>query len=374
MNIIQLTGSLTRSAGGLYYSVSGLSQALIKNGLAVDVWGLGKVPDSLSNPWQGVPIRLFKTWGPAAFGFAPGLTNSLIAAEPDIVHLHGLWLHLSRDVWRWHRSTRRPVFISPRGMLDPWALKHKAWKKKLAGAFYENANLNECSCLHALCVSEAHSMRAFGLKGPIALIPNGVDLPLLNNGRQPKEKILLYMGRLHTKKNLEPLIQAWADLGIGARHGWILRIAGWGEQAYIAKLKSQASPGIEFIGEVYGEPKEKILREAGAFILPSLSEGLPMAVLEAWSYGLPVLMSKECNLPEGFAASAAINTGTTTDSIIEALNVLFNADPIARQSMGDKGRRLIEMNYTWPIVAEKMLQAYKWSLHQGPKPNCILEA
>ena len=111
---------------------------------------------------------------------------------------------------------------------------------------------------------------------------------------------------------------------------------------------------------------------ADAFVLPSLSEGLPVAVLEAWSYGLPVLMTEACNLPEGFAAGAALPIGTDRAGIAAGLRRLFALSDAERRDMGARGRALVRERFTWASVGAQMAAVYQWVLGGGPPPSCVL--
>jgi len=125
------------------------------------------------------------------------------------------------------------------------------------------------------------------------------------------------------------------------------------------------------LGPCFGPEKDALLRRADAFILPSLSEGLPMAVLEAWAYAKPVLMTPECNLPEGFAAGAAIRIDPNAGAIARGLRDLFSAPGSALRAMGWAGRALVEERFTWPKIAQDMKAVYGWVLGQGPRPGCV---
>jgi poly(glycerol-phosphate) alpha-glucosyltransferase len=159
--------------------------------------------------------------------------------------------------------------------------------------------------------------------------------------------------------------------------GWRLIIAGWDQLGHQAELQALAAEPhsdsrIEFVGPQFGEAKSALFRKASAFILPSLSEGLPMSVLEAWSWRLPVLMTTNCNLPEGSKAGAAIMMEPDMEDISKALAELFSMDRIEREAMGARGRRLVEEKFQWARVAEQMTQVYDWVLGRGPRPACVL--
>jgi poly(glycerol-phosphate) alpha-glucosyltransferase len=129
---------------------------------------------------------------------------------------------------------------------------------------------------------------------------------------------------------------------------------------------------VHFIGPMYGQEKEAAFSHADAFVLPSYSEGLPMAVLEAWSYRLPVLMTPECNIPEGFAKDAAVRIRPDPDSVTRGLQQLVAVPVHERTEMGERGRSLVEERFTWPRVAEQMHHVYRWMLGEAGQPDCVI--
>jgi glycosyltransferase involved in cell wall biosynthesis len=132
----------------------------------------------------------------------------------------------------------------------------------------------------------------------------------------------------------------------------------------IRDIRGQNSDALDavdvvYYGPAFGEDKEALLRSADAFILPSFSEGLPMSVLEAWSYGLPVVMTPECNLPEGFASDAALEIRSGEGSFQAGMRTLIEMTDRERAAMGMRGRRLVEERFTWPKVAAQMKALYE---------------
>lgn len=420
MKVVFLSGSLSRKAGGVFEATRRLALSLQQEpGVEVEV--LGVQDDAWLEDeklWHPVPALAFHRKGPFSFAYAPGLREHLEHAQPGLLHTHGLWMYPSVAARGWSRRAGRPHVVTPHGMLDPWALANSRWKKRLAGWLFENANLRTAACIHALCESEAQSIRAYGLRNPICVIPNGIDLPDLSgaqgaeNKRQIPErpagggmtladwrsagrKILLYLGRIHPKKGLVNLLHAWrvAQGAEGkAESEWVLGIAGWDQGGHEAELKRLAtelkipwvdgrehnSPvcgesSVVFLGPQFGEGKAACYRSCDGFILPSFSEGLPMVVLEAWANGKPVLMTAECNLPEGFAANAAVRIETNADSIAEGIRNLFQAPSSKLQAMGKRGRQLVADKFTWPKIAADMKSVYEWVTGGGSMPFSVLQ-
>lgn len=381
-----LTDSISRKAGGLHESVRRLVQSLRVCEVEVRVL---TVEDEFTGEdlavWQPVPVDIFPRSWPFAFGYAPGFLQVLQDYGPDLTHTHGIWLYPSIATAAYCTRRRVPYMISPHGMVDPWAVRHQRWKKVIAYAIYETNHLHGARCIRALCESEALSVRRMGLRNPVAVVPNGIDLPLnsgaepgtseapWSNSMEPGRKVLLFLSRIHRKKGLDNLLRAWAK---AKPRGWGLVVAGWDQGGYEGELKAMKEDlgigdSVFFAGPLFGEAKDAAYRRADAFILPSLSEGLPMVVLEAWAYGKPVLMTPECNLPEGFAADAAIRIEGTTDGIVKGLQNLLRFSDGDLKEMGAKGRRLVEERFTWNQIATQVKETYEWMLGGGPAPAWV---
>lgn len=373
---VAVLSTVSRLSGGLFYSVRGLTRALTHSGWeAVVLSPQDRFSEKDLAVWQPLPVELFNVHGPLKT--SPAMRRRLMRADMDLMHVHGIWLDSQWAAMSRQKRDGTPVIVSPRGMLDPWAVQHASWKKRLVEKLFARKALERATCIHALCRSEAEAVRAYGLTNPVALIPNGVALPRLDGpGRegQPPDrwKKLLFLGRIHPKKGLQELLSAWA----GLHPSWELLIAGWDDGGYEAGLKALAAElnlgeSVRFVGPAYGAEKERLLRDADAFILPSFSEGLPMSVLEAWSYGLPAVMTGFCNLPEGFEAGAAIRVAPEPESIRDGLRRLMAMDDAALAGMGGCGRRLVEESFSWDGIAERMARVYEWCVNGGPPPACV---
>jgi poly(glycerol-phosphate) alpha-glucosyltransferase len=380
-----VTGSASRLAGGLFNSVRLSARALSNNGLDVTILALEDrhSAEDLAE-WSPLPL-LTKPRGPSTLGYAPGIGEALRTHSFDIVHQHGIWQAFSAQVSAWRDRTRQPVMISPRGMLDQWALRNAELKKRLASALFERRNLASARCLHALTDAEAHAMRAFGLTNPIAVIPNGADVPakidLPPPSWWPGGKVLLFVGRIHRKKGILELIEAFAQLHRRAPHitsEWRVVIAGWDDGGHEAIVRSAIgrlglADRVHLPGAIYGAEKSGAFHHAAAFALPSHSEGLPMSVLEAWAHALPVFMTDSCNLEDSFKSGAAARIESAPDALATSLEHLLS--PAFRSSlveMGRRGRELVQLEYGWDKIARHHAEVYQWMLGRAAAPpNCV---
>ena len=392
MKIGILTSSVSRRAGGIFNAVRSLSQSLSSSqNCWVEVFGLeDDCTAEDQKTWGTLSTKIASVRGPTSFSYAPALETLLHDANLNLLHTHGLWMYPSVAGLQWARRRKNPYLVTPHGMLDPWAVGNARWKKRLAGWLYENAHLHGATCVHALCEAEVHAIRTYGLKNPICLIPNGVEIPkeLAADAPSWKEdvpagsKILLYLGRLHPKKGLVNLLLAW---DIARRKeprkaaDWCLAVAGWDQNGHEDELRTVCKKlcvesSVRFVGPQFGIDKHKTYYAASVFILPSLSEGLPVAVLEAWSYRLPVLMTSQCNLPEGVRAEAALQIEPEPNTIARSLIELFSMSDSERAAIGRRGRQLVEMHFSWPKIAEELYSVYEWMLGGGNQPACIISS
>lgn len=375
MRVGVVVDSISRNAGGLFLSVRSLSKELQKLGLDVEVFALRDAWSDLDlEAWAPLTPHLYEPLGPRRVGYSPDLRPGLAAAQLDLLHLHGIWQFSSVATSWWGKG--RPTIVSPRGMLDDWALANSAFVKRLAWLMFERSNMSNASCLHALCEEEYQAFRALGLDNPIAVVPNGVKIEsTLSVSKKNQRSTMLFLGRLHPKKGLDELLEGWSLCG-APNSNWKLKIAGHGDSKYEAHLMNLTESfglgkSVEFLGPVYGEQKALELRQADAFVLPSFSEGLPMAVLEAWSYSLPVLMTDECNLKVGFSNDAAVRISNEPHELGEQLQRFFDLDWQRREKIGANGYKLARDQFSWDGLARQMNAVYQWLLGKSEKPECV---
>lgn len=315
------------------------------------------------------------------------LHRAVVTAAPQLVHLHGLWRSPTRIATRLTRADV-PLVIAPHGMLDPGALAISRRKKQLVWRLWERRSLQSARCLHALCPAEADAIRALLSEVPIAVIPNGVELPQASDASSSAappwagvipagEPVLLFLGRFHHKKGLAPLLNAWQAVAPAAeRHHFWLALVGYGDEGALARRVAEAQgrgelQRVRLFGPVFGAEKAAALAAATAFVLPSFSEGLPMAALEAMAYQRPCLLSAACNLPEAFHVGAALPAEPNPSSLAAALERCFELTAAERTAMGHAGQALVRERFSWPQVAAQTRELYSWVLGGGSPPAFV---
>lgn len=382
MKIVSCLTSLTRNSGGLFTSVKELTNH-VNSFHDVENVILGpydnEFPDDIASwkPARTIDVPVLNNF--LHFNYSPNFLSVINSERPDIVHAHGLWQYQSIVVNRLKRRTGTPYVVSPHGMLDNWAVNHHKARKLIALYLYESSFLNSANTIRALCASEAESIRQLGIKSPIAIIPNGISplsvnfVPKIVKTNKSPVKKLLYLGRIHEKKGIYNLVNAWSALN---NQDWFLTIAGWGDKHSENRLSSlikkvQNNRNIEYVGPVHGAAKDDLLSDCDAFILPSYSEGMPMAVLEAMAHSKFTVLTPQCNIPEAVAAGAALEIEPGISGLMTGLPKLFAMDDFARMQSGIKGSKLIESLFLWPTIAQNLFTTYEWILGRRSKPDFV---
>lgn len=307
-------------------------------------------------------------------GFYSGVRQ---AGERDVsvVHDSGLWLPMHVDVAgaAWRSGT--PLVISPKGMLMPWARQYKRVKKEISWWLYQRWALASAAMLHATAPSEADAIRSVGLHQPIAVIPNGVTIPehLPESPPPGKHKTALFLSRVHPKKGLPLLLDAWATVQPA---NWRLIIAGPDELGHTSELQAMAravglQDVVSFSGPVAEQDKWELYAAADLFVLPTHSENFGIVVPEALAAGTPVLTTTGAPWGEVETRDCGWWVSPTVKDITEALADAVSRSTAERAAMGQRGRQLVEENYTWEVLGKEMVAAYRWLVGRGPRPDCV---
>jgi glycosyltransferase involved in cell wall biosynthesis len=363
-----------RRDGGMVPSILGMTGALAR----------GFNPVRIVTPTPSRTEAITVPPGVELIGPTAEIARQVRGAE--VVHLHGLWQAHTRRGARAARRFGVPYLVAAHGMAEPWAMRHKALKKRVYTALVEGRNLRRASCLHALSRPEIGHLRAIAPRTPVCLVPNGVDLAALADlparseleSHHPELRgklVLLFLSRLHVKKGLDLLAEAMAALA--PRHPELhLLLAGNDDGAKAPFLARMESAGlghrVSCVGHVSGESARRVWGAADAFVLPSYSEGFSMAILEALACRLPALITTACHFPELAATGGGIVVEPTARDVTRGLADLIDATPAQRAELGRRGRRLVEERYTWDRQGERLAEVYRWLAGGGPPPEAVV--
>lgn len=371
MRIVHVVPHVDDEAAGPSYSVPRLCESLAALGHDVELSCLaarGEIP--------GVRVDVHPQW-PILDRFAISFDHVRAlrakAMRVDIVHNHSLWSMVNVGAGWVVPGSRAKLVASPRGTLSPWALARRRDVKRLLWPLQRRV-IARADLLHATSEDEYAEIRARGFAAPVVVIPNGIDLPDLPPDRAGKpERTLLFLGRLHPKKGIDRLMQAWQRLQ-DDHPDWRLSVVGRGEPAHERAVRelvrTLALRRVEFAGPLYGDAKSHAFFDADLFVLPTHSENFGVAVAEALAHGCPAVVSR--GAPWSGLAEEGCGWWVRHDvpALAEALGEAMSSPHATLAGMGARGRRWMERDYAWTAVASRMEAAYRWILTGGEPPSC----
>src|SRR6266404_3610257 len=380
MKVVVTIATLDPQHGGPARTVPALCQALVRHGAEVEMVTIaerGRGAASLET--AGFKATVIETgatrYQPRSWAaqFKDALSNALRGKKDVVLYDVGLWLPSNHFAAQVAAQTQTAFVSSPRGMLSGQALQFAKWKKRLAWISYQKSDLKRARVLHATSENEAKDFRQRGLTQPVAVVPNGVDVP----SQSPRQlapdataRTLLFLSRLHPIKGLKDLVRAWAQM---RPPGWRVILAGPDERnhrselgALIASLNLESD--FEFAGPVNDGMKWKLLAAADLFVLPSYSESFGLAIAEALAAGVPVITTRATPWGELELHRCGwwINTGVAALAKTLALATQSSREDL--RAMGTRGRELVLEKYSWDIVAERMLSIFEWLIERRERP------
>jgi glycosyltransferase involved in cell wall biosynthesis len=297
----------------------------------------------------------------------------------DAYHIHGLWQEHCAMTAAHASRAHKPYVVSTHGMLDAWALANKAFKKRLYAALAQRRLLKHAACIRALTQNERDDCRRFGLRNPVAVIPNGVDIPEASSdeffARFPElrgKRIVLFMGRVHYKKGPALLCQAWARIHRSFPDAHLV-IAGPDFEDTARGVKqliadNALTDSVSMPGLLHAPLTWSALRAAHTFVLPSYSEGFSRAVLEAMGSGVPVIVTRTCNVPEVAAHECGLVIEADEQALADALSDMLRAPGRELSRLGGNGQRLVRERFSWDVVGQQLAGLYRWVLGGGAPP------
>jgi glycosyltransferase involved in cell wall biosynthesis len=312
-------------------------------------------------------------FGPSRLGRSPEmsrwLTEYCALGQVDVLHNHGMWQ--MNAIYPAKAAMRGNVHLvfSPHGAFSEWAMQHGSLAKRFFWPLLQRPALKRATCFHATAESEYHDIRRLGFKQPVAIIPNGIDLPTITSSKAKRnQRTLLFLGRVHVVKGLDMLLPAWRSVQ-DSFPDWRLVIAGGddgynGVSGYLDEVKGIALQlglnRVEFPGPLYGEDKWQAYRDADLYVLPSYSENFGMTVAEALVMGTPAIVSKGAPWSGLELEGAGWWTPIGVEPLVASLKDAMSQPPSVLYEMGECGRRWMQKDFTWNSIGYKMSSTYEW--------------
>ena len=348
--------SFVPSYGGPAVSVARLGTALAAEGVEVGLWA------------HDGSAALDGTAGPGVQPLVGPLESAIAQfGTVDVFHDSGLWLPHNHRISVVAHRRRVARIVSPRGMLEPWALRHKHWKKRVAWLAYQRRDLRLADTLHAATEMEARQLSALDLGVALAVVPNGVDIPvpISHLPRPDGKRVVAFLGRIYPVKGLTMLIEAWS---VVRPRNWVLRIAGPDEAGHmksvqVAVKNAGLSDVVEFLGAVGDAGKRDLFTSADLLVLPSHSESFGMVIGEALANGVPVLTTTAVPWPDLEASECGWRVNPTVDGVCGGLERATNLSSDVLRGMGRKGKDLVARSYQWSSIAVQMKIVYEGIMH-----------
>lgn len=355
LKIVHIVDSLARTNFGIYNAALFTSEYMRKKHFhqtqlwvtTVEDGSIDQIPFSVSIKYLGESVS------------DDHLLILLKGISPqDIIFVsHGCWRLPTRLGMRLHKLGFRWIY-APHGMLEPWSMQQKKWKKQIYFNLFEKRLAQKADAIRAVSYAEQKNLEVM-FKKQVMLIENGIQIPDFFEKTDPTVGFL-FMARLHYKKGVLPLARAWAKTMQGEKY-FKLIIAG-PDEGELRKIQPYLSTNLIYAGPVYGKQKEDLLKQSHYFVLPSFSEGFPTSVVEAMGYGLIPVISKACNFPQVFDESLGYEVIPEEQSISDVLSEIKNKS--FDKELSAKNRLYIQQNNSEPVLAEKILALYKRVLSQ----------
>ena len=365
------------AAAGVFTSIHGLLAHLgRRDGLDLQLLHAAPTPAESDRDWSLAHVQR-RGWGcrgPAFFSYGPELRELLPSCSASVVHQHGLWQYPSLACAAWQRQGGGRRVVSPHGMLHPWALQVRPHRKRMAWVAYERRSAATADVFHATAPAEAGYIRGLGLRQPIAVIPHGVEVPAEPPPARGRDRrTALFLSRLHPGKRVEDLLIAWGRV---QPRGWNLVIAGPDHAGHRGVLQSLASDigsdaAVEFVGAVHGAAKDRLLRAADLFVLPSLSENFGLVVAEALAAGVPVITTTGTPWSQLPVRGCGWWIPPGADSLTAAIDEAVAMDADALSALGRRGWAYARTELDWDRVATQYEMLYSWLVDGGVVPAFV---
>lgn len=387
IRVAHVLSYVSSDLGGVPIATRKIGQLLKHYGVDVSFWTTGHGDDQKMLGAEGITGHVFPWTYLPTWRYAPGLRRDLNCHSDsiDILHVHEVWQYPQFMAIRTAKKNHLPFVWSPRACFEPWRMKYKGLKKSIYFSVLCHPFINKAACMHAVSEGEAEGIRILGYRGPIAVIPNGINVDEFASLPDPgtadliwpalsKKRVVLFLSRLIPVKGIDELLPAWKLLVSKKSYDdAMLVLAGPDDRGSRRMIESEIDrlgigKKVLMTGLVTGYKKMAIISRADLYVLPSYSEGFSNSLLENLAAGKPALITPGCHFPEAVAVGAALSVNPNRNELLDGLTNLLDLGTMALKEMGNRGRELIFQNYTWDISVRKYMTLYSAILDGGSIP------
>ena len=373
MKVVQVFPGFT--TGGPSYTVPMMCRAMQDAGAEVVMRFCGNCDDNIEDiSYKSFNMIEWPVISPLAI--SPGLYRNLKeeCKSADIIQTNSLWQFPNFVTEFARRGSLCKSVIVPRGTLSKYALSISPIKKKIILALGQQTALKKCDMFIATCEEEYNDIRALGYKSPVAIIPNGIDIPSFNR-KAIKHKRVVFLSRIHKKKGIDYLIKAWSRIE-PLFPDWQLAIVGptnkYGEEMQELSMRLHLK-NVSFVGPLYGDDKFHYLYDSELFVLPTHSENWGIAVPEALICSIPVICTKGAPWKGLIDNRCGDWIELSVDSLFESMKHLMSLSSDERNEMGQRGHNWVKQEFSWNRIGEKTISAFKWLIYKKTeKPSFVI--
>jgi len=375
MNILHVIRDLAPETGGPVSALYGLVEAQAHDGHLVNVittdYGVSEPLFCCDNVTITLCRCTLDEWrySPAMKTILTGLIEAA-----DMIHIHTVWEYPTLIASRLAIKYHKPCILRPCGMLDGWSMDQSSFKKKIYLQLFSRFLFHPKLLLHFTAEGEKEKsyfpnyLKSF-------VMPNGLPLKAFGDRSTAAEfyknfpslkgkRIVLFLGRVDPKKQPDVAICAFSTIAPSDQDLHLVIAGPCNNESYRDSLSKLADKlgvlrRITFTGMLQGAVLYAAYRAAEVYVLPSLQENFGNTVAEAMAGSCPVVISDQVDIKNYIDdKNVGVICGTGHVSVSKALNDILS-NPHKGRQMGENGRVLVENNFTWPQVSEKLERVYR---------------